>query len=214
MSEPWKQVLLVESHDDGEWYPWEMAGERRDNWDRYDDNPTFRIRRFVPEDALAAERARAERAEAELAKYKLSDDDLGPCARCGQPYTKWELLGVSEQKHDVCYALDRAEAAEGREARLREEHRDCRLALEFRDGASCGGVRRDGVCHNHTIIAAMRKHAEDADRFELVLRAAHGIIHEGLHGGKTTDPNHQAQCEKPACKRIRAALAGTPGGEP
>ena len=66
----------------------------------------------------------------------------------------------------------RADAAEEREARLREEHRDCRLALEFRDAASCGGVRRDDICHNHTIIAAMRKHAVDADRFELELRAA------------------------------------------
>ena len=42
---------------------------------------------------------------------------------------------------------------------------------------------------------------------EVALRASQGIIHEGLHGGRPTVPEHQERCEKPACRRIRAALA-------
>lgn len=60
----------------------------------------------------------------------------------------------------------------------------------------------------------MRKHAVDADRWELrarvlakALAAAQRVIHEGLHGGSPIVPEHQAACERPACKRIRAALA-------
>lgn len=44
---------------------------------------------------------------------------------------------------------------------------------------------------------------------EAALRASQGIIHEGLHGGRPTVPEHQERCEKPACRRIRAALAGS-----
>jgi len=90
----------------------------------------------------------------------------------------------------------------------------CSLGLTFRDAVTCNDARVDGVCHNHEVIAGLRQHAVDADRFELEnrqlrqsLTAAQGIIHEGLHGGKPTDPDHQAACEKPSCRRIRAALA-------
>lgn len=44
------------------------------------------------------------------------------------------------------------------------------------------------------------------------VRATYGIIHEGLHGGKPTDPEHQEACEKPSCRNARAALAAA-GGE-
>lgn len=44
------------------------------------------------------------------------------------------------------------------------------------------------------------------ERLRDTLTAAQGIIHEGLHGGRATDPDHQAVCEKPACRRIRAVL--------
>lgn len=48
---------------------------------------------------------------------------------------------------------------------------------------------------------------------ERVARASQGIIHEGLHGGRPTDPEHQELCEMPACRRIRAALAAAAPGE-
>ena len=44
-----------------------------------------------------------------------------------------------------------------------------------------------------------------------VARVSQGIIHEGLHGGRATDPEHQEMCEMPACRNIRAALAGGQG---
>jgi hypothetical protein len=45
------------------------------------------------------------------------------------------------------------------------------------------------------------------------VRATYGIIHEGLHGGRATDPEHQELCERPACRNARAALAAS-SGEP
>lgn len=48
---------------------------------------------------------------------------------------------------------------------------------------------------------------------ERVARASQGIIHEGLHGGRPTDPEHQELCEMPACRRIRAALAAAAPGD-
>jgi len=41
------------------------------------------------------------------------------------------------------------------------------------------------------------------------LHACRGIIHEGLHGGRATVPEHQELCQRPACRWIRAVLAGT-----
>ncbi len=43
----------------------------------------------------------------------------------------------------------------------------CSLGLEFRDAVTCGDIRSDGTCHNHEVIAGLRKHAEDADRLDL-----------------------------------------------
>jgi len=41
------------------------------------------------------------------------------------------------------------------------------------------------------------------------LHACRGIIHEGLHGGRATVHEHQELCQRPACRWIRAVLAGT-----
>lgn len=46
----------------------------------------------------------------------------------------------------------------------------------------------------------------EVERLRLLLTICYGIIHEGLHGGRPTDPEHQASCERSACTRIRAAL--------
>lgn len=50
--------------------------------------------------------------------------------------------------------------------------------------------------------------AERVTALERVARASYGIIHEGLHGGRPTDPEHQEVCQMPACQKIRAALTG------
>lgn len=93
----------------------------------------------------------------------------------------------------------------------------CALGLEYRDGVVCSAFGGDDACTSHQVVRGLRKHSVDADRWELrarmlakALMAAQGIIHEGLHGGSPTVPEHQAACERPACKRIRAALAGQP----
>lgn len=96
----------------------------------------------------------------------------------------------------------------------------CALALEYRDGVTCRDERDRGVCLNHRVIEGLRVHAVTADRLELEnrvlrrqVRATYGIIHEGLHGGKPTDPEHQEACEKPSCRNARAALAAASEGE-
>lgn len=97
----------------------------------------------------------------------------------------------------------------------------CTLAREYRDGVTCRDERDDkGVCFNHRVVRGLRVHAVTADRLELEnralrrqVRATYGIIHEGLHGGKPTDPEHQELCERPACRNARAALAGSTGGQ-
>ena len=98
----------------------------------------------------------------------------------------------------------------------------CARALEYRDGVTC----RDewdsrGVCLNHRVIEGLRVHAVTADRLEIENRAlrrqvrvTYGIIHEGLHGGKATDPDHQEACEMPSCRNARAALAAASEGLP
>lgn len=98
--------------------------------------------------------------------------------------------------------------------------RNCALSLEYRDGVACSEFGDADACASHKVVRGLRKHAVDADRWESRVRslekaltAAQGIIHEGLHGGSPTVPEHQAACERPACKRIRAALAGQPAGE-
>ena len=92
----------------------------------------------------------------------------------------------------------------------------CTLALEYRDGVTCREERDRGVCLNHRVIEGLRVHAVTADRLEIEnralrrqVRATYGIIHEGLHGGKPTDPEHQELCERPSCRNARAALAGS-----
>lgn len=92
----------------------------------------------------------------------------------------------------------------------------CTLALEYRDGVTCREERDRGVCLNHRVIQGLRVHAVTADRLELEnralrrqVRASYGIIHDGLHGGKPTDPEHQEACEMPSCRNARAVLAGS-----
>ncbi len=92
--------------------------------------------------------------------------------------------------------------------------RPCALALEYRDGVTCRDERDRGVCLNHRVIEGLRVHAVTADRLEIEnralrrqVRATYGIIHEGLHGGRATDPEGQATCERPSCRNARAALA-------
>lgn len=46
----------------------------------------------------------------------------------------------------------------------------CGKSLEFRDGVTCSPFRTGDICQNHRVIAGLRKHAEDADRFESALR--------------------------------------------
>jgi len=95
----------------------------------------------------------------------------------------------------------------------------CTLALEYRDGVTCREERDKGVCLNHRVIAGLRVHAVTADRLEIEnralrrqVRATYGIIHEGMHGGKPTDPEHQETCEMPSCRNARAALAAASEG--
>lgn len=92
----------------------------------------------------------------------------------------------------------------------------CTLALEYRDGVTCREEWDRGVCLNHRVIEGLRVHSVTADRLEIEnralrrqVRATYGIIHEGLHGGRPTDPEHQELCERPACRNARAALAGS-----
>lgn len=64
---------------------------------------------------------------------------------------------------------------------------------------------------------ALRARAERSEAVMPLLvrqvRATYGIIHEGLHGGKATDPDHQEACEMPSCRNARAALAASDGQE-
>ena len=145
-------------------------------------------------------RQRAEAAEAELAQYKPNPaDDIGPCKRCDLTVSKWELLGVSEQKHDVCYALDLAEAKVATTAANAEKV--AILLMETPTPAD---------------LEAATKRAEAAEGREARLRgpadaieawAAHviGIVRDGRV------PSADAVADGEAIiGLLRAALAGTP----
>lgn len=100
------------------------------------------------------------------------------------------LLEVWQRKHDAIPVLLSDNLRKGREieAMTAEVERLTRERDAWNDAARDTGLR--------------------AERLESALRASHGIIHEGLHGGRATDPEHQAACELPACRRIRQALDG------
>ena len=128
-----------------------------------------------------------------------------------------ELMKAGKSQRD---RADKAEserdALRARAERAEAALRPCALALEYRDGVTCRDERDRGVCLNHRVIEGLRVHAVTADRLELEnralrrqVRATYGIIHEGLHGGKPTDPEHQEACEKPSCRNARAALAAS-----
>lgn len=100
---------------------------------------------------------------------------------------------------------------------------DARWALEKLECEDWQDTPIEPYCHRLTckrcLVARALEDAENnerkidalqqrVERLTGALRAANGIIHEGLHGGKATDPEHQERCERPACKRIRAALLG------
>lgn len=46
----------------------------------------------------------------------------------------------------------------------------CPLGLQYRDGVTCSPSRKSEACHNHEVIAGLRQHAVDADRFEMESR--------------------------------------------
>ena len=117
---------------------------------------------------------------------------------------------IANAPDDLAWLLSELDAAAARA----ERRKPCPLSLEYRDGVACSEFGDGDACTSHKVVRGFRKHAVDADRWELrarrlkqALTAAYGIIHEGLHGGKPTDTEHQDQCEMPACRRIRAALA-------
>jgi hypothetical protein len=125
-----------------------------------------------------------------------------------------EMLACRKSICAEARALLAPPAAEGLE--------NCSLSRKFRDGVACSPTRLDGVCHNHQVIAGLSHHATEADHWEgrarsltQSLRACQGIIHEGLHGGRSTDPEHQERCQQPACVRVRALLTppAAEGGE-
>lgn len=102
-----------------------------------------------------------------------------------------------------------------------ERRKPCPLALEYRDGVVCSEYGDADACAGHQVVRGLRQHGVDADRFEIEnrelrarvgrlerqVRAAYGIIHDGLHGGKPIDPEHQEQCQMPSCRNARAVLA-------
>lgn len=89
------------------------------------------------------------------------------------------------------------------------------------DGAAETEVVADLRTENERLAGEVRKllrangelallWAEDQERISELTRAlgaCQGVIHEGLHGGRATDPEHQAACALPACRGIRQVLA-------
>lgn len=61
------------------------------------------------------------------------------------------------------------------------------------------------------LLATTAAQAARIDALERQARVTYGIIHEGMHGGKATDPDHQEQCQMPSCRNARAVLAGQAG---
>ena len=123
---------------------------------------------------------------------------------------------VKASGEQIAALADERDALRARAERAEAALFPCTLALEYRDGVTCREERDKGVCLNHRVIAGLRVHAVTADRLEIEnralrrqVRASYGIIHEGLHGGKPTDPDHQEACEMPSCRNASAVLAGS-----
>lgn len=57
----------------------------------------------------------------------------------------------------------------------------CLLGLKFRDAVTCSEIRSDGTCHNHEVVAGLRKHAVDADRFELENKRLRAALEQAKH---------------------------------
>jgi hypothetical protein len=164
--------------------------------------------------------------------------EIGPyCAECGDEWpceqgvllAHLDALTAERDAADKLYrmsviqraaVLDERDALRARADRAESALRPCALALEYRDGVTCRDERDRGVCLNHRVIEGLRVHAVTADRLEIEnralrrqVRATYGIIHEGLHGGRATDPEGQATCERPSCRNARAALAAASSAE-
>lgn len=73
------------------------------------------------------------------------------------------------------------------------------------------GLVADWPCDTAHLLAELAAAQAREQALRRVARVSQGIIHEGLHGGRATDPEHQEMCEMPACRNIRAALAGGQG---
>lgn len=124
---------------------------------------------------------------------------------------------TSGEIEDLRRQLAAAEASAEQAERERDDWKDAYERLSARKNQQSdealalmqlfGEQRQVAEQHN----AALR---ERLATVEAALTAAHGIIHEGLHGGRATDPDHQARCEKSACRRARAALAAPPAAVP
>jgi hypothetical protein len=127
-----------------------------------------------------------------------------------------EIADLEDVRDALEAKVNALTAAVARAERAEAALRPCALALEYRDGVTCRDERDRGVCLNHRVIEGLRVHAVTADRLEIEnralrrqVRATYGIIHEGLHGGRATDPEGQATCERPSCRNARAALAAS-----
>lgn len=148
----------------------------------------------------------------------------GQCGLCDVPWpcdtgVVLAALAAAEAR------AEQAERAAGRLvadcARVREE---CDLAESTICEAADllrADIEPDDVAIDALVIDAIKRVQGERDALrarlatvEAALTAAHGIIHEGLHGGRATDPDHQARCEKSACRRARAALAAPPAAVP
>lgn len=78
----------------------------------------------------------------------------------------------------------------------------CSLGLQFRDAVTCGEIRSDGTCHNHAVVAGLRKHGEDADR----LQAEVARLTEQLRIAEDA-LNMMARCGCPTCGPGPSTLA-------
>ena len=108
----------------------------------------------------------------------------------------------------VHHPLDKCEF-EARRREAADGERDAALARIAALEWSLGVSEEERVA----MVGASGRLRDRVAALERVARASQGIIHEGLHGGRPTDPEHQELCEMPACRRIRAALAAAAPGE-
>lgn len=104
---------------------------------------------------------------------------------------------------------DAALAAERDGWKFRAESAESEVA-ELKEACTQWAQTSREVLAAHDAAVARAERLESAQRVLVrQVRATYGIIHEGLHGGKPTDPEHQEACEMPSCRNARAVLAGS-----